>query len=540
MRRIAIAGGALAAILTVPADAGSRYMIRSAVAAGQPVGTRIVAPPTGLGHVPPFVVTRRPDGSYRHTFDVTTRRPTPTVTIYAGPGGNNDADCLSWATRCRSLKQTLVRASAQPASAVIRVLAQAGIYRSTDVDGAGIPDDFGSWLGARNLVIEPTDASGNPLPPSNGQFTRAKQVVSSHEVAMPAFAATSDPRVFVSTYTTETPDNGVWDEKHANRFGRPLGLMAVPPDAIAATANPVAEINRMAETFGKGAFFLDKTAKKLWVRLSDGRAPDADLRVSAAGRQLYFSTTNAAATFAVYMRNVDQWGGYFQQYSGATDDWNFTFVDTYSGYITNGAFLFSASGSFVWERSVVSDYWIDAFGTAVNDANPKVALWYELDTIAEYGGNRNAGDNSANASTEHRNSVGIAVNTVYRYNNGRFVHDIGNARSWRVGMTIGPSTRVPQAASGLVGTVPDSAVQGAVGVASGYYDETGPQDTKIWVDGLKIVGPMTYALGAYNNSNGGGAGGTLMYRNLKTADGVGNTTTSPYPGQTSQGVIRSD
>ena len=524
---------ALAALISAPAMAQT-----VPIGGGQPVGTTALQAPDGFGHVPPFTVIRSPDGTYRHTFDVTTRRPTPTVTVYAGPGGDNTKDCLSWANRCRSLKQAMTRAGAQTTSQVVRVLAQAGIYRSTNVDANAIPDDFGAWLGARNLVIEPADSSGNPLPASDGRFSRANQVISSHEAALPTFTATTDPRVFVATYTTEPVDRQMWDEKYSNRFGRPLGLLTVPTDGVANAANPIAEINAAADTFGKGAFFLDTSAKKIWVRLSDNRAPDSDVHISATGRQLYLAI-GPDLNFSLYMRNVDQWGGYFQLNGWPNrSSWNISMVDTYQGYVTNGASLFTTSGSVVWERSVISDYAIDAFGTGTEGTENAYFYWYELDTIAEWGGfTQTVNDGSANASTQHRHSVGVSVNNVYRFNTNRAIHDIGDARSWRLGLTVGPSTRAVQEASGLAKPLTTSAKLAAVAVAAGYYDETGPQTTKVWVDGLTIVGPMTYGLGAYNNVNGGGPGGTLYVRNVTAPAGLPNTTASPYASQTQTGTI---
>ncbi len=539
MRGVILLAAALASWIAGPAGAASRYLVRTGAGGGQPVGTQVVPPPDGFGHVPPFTVTRRPDGTYRHTFDVTTRRPTPTVTIYVGPGGDNSANCLSWATRCRSLRQAMVRAGAQPVTQVVRILAQAAIYRATSVDGAGIPDDFGAWLGARNLVIEPCDKAGQPLPASDGRFSRAAQVVSSHEAALPAFAATADPRVFVASYTNQPLDRAMWDEKYPNRFGRPLGLLPVPTDGIANTANPVAEINAAADRFGKGAFFLDTTAKKLWVRLSDGRAPDGDVHISATGRQLYLAIT-PDLNFSLYMRQVDQWGGYFQLNGWPNrSTWAISLVDTYQGYVTNGASLFTTAGSVVWERSVISDYGIDAFGTGTEASENGYFTWYELDSIAEWGGyGQTVEDGSANASTQHRHSVGVSVNTVYRFNTNRTVHDIGDARSWRLGMTVGPSTRATQEASGLLTPPKDGAKAAAVAVAAGYYNETGPQTTKIWVDGLTVIGPMTYILGAYNNQQGGGSGGTIYYRNVTAPDGMPQVTASPYAGQAQTGTIK--
>ncbi|WP_294246972.1 hypothetical protein [uncultured Sphingomonas sp.] len=517
----------LAALVAAPAAAQTVPLI-----GGQPVGTAGLPPPDGFGHVPPFTVIRSPDGTYRHTFDVTTRRPTPTVTIFVGPGGDNSKDCLSWANRCRSLKQAMVRAGAQSTAQVVRVLAQAGIYCATNVDGSGIPDDFGAWLGARNLVVEPCDASGAPLPVTDGRFTRAAQVISSHEAALPTFTATADPRVYVATYTTQPVDRQMWDERYSNRFGRPVGLLTVPVDGVANAANSIAEINRAADTFGKGAFFLDTSAKRIWVRLSDNQAPDADLHISATGRQLYLAI-GPDLNFTLYMRGVDQWGGYFQLNGWPNrSSWAISMVDTYQGYVTNGASLFTTAGSVVWERAVVSDYAIDAFGTGTEGTENGYFTWYELDTIAEWGGfTQTVNDGSANSSTQHRHSIGVSVNTVYRYNTNWIVHDIGDARSWRLGMTVGPSTCATQEASGLVAALKDSAKLSAVAVVAGYYDETGPQTTKVWVDGLTVVGPINYVLGAYNNTQGGGPGGVIYYRNVTAPDGVPNTVASPYAGQ---------
>ncbi len=96
-------------------------------------------------------------------------------------------------------------------------------------------------------------------------------------------------------------------------------------------------------------------------------------------------------------------------------------------------------------------------------------------------------------------------------------------------MTVGPSTRATQEASGLLTPPRTGAKAAAVAVAAGYYNETGPQTTKIWVDGLTVIGPMTYVLGAYNNQQGGGSGGTIYYRNVTAPDGMPQVTASPMP-----------
>ncbi len=253
MRGVILLAAALASWIAGPAGAASRYLVRTGAGGGQPVGTQVVPPPDGFGHVPPFTVTRRPDGTYRHTFDVTTRRPSPTVTIYVGPGGDNSANCLSWATRCRSLRQAMVRAGAQPVTQVVRILAQAGIYRATSVDGAGIPTISGHGSGHGTWSSNPAtrrSAAARQRRPllagGAGRVLARGRPARLHRDRRPA-------RLRRQLHQPAAR-RAMWDEKYLNRFGRPLGLLPVPTDGIANTANPVAEINAAADRFGKGAF----------------------------------------------------------------------------------------------------------------------------------------------------------------------------------------------------------------------------------------------------------------------------------------------
>ncbi|MDB5622019.1 MAG: hypothetical protein JWR39_582 [Devosia sp.] len=197
--------------LSLPADA----VRRPGRAAPVPVA---VPPPAGLLYTPAVTVFRDQYGVYSHDFDPMAAKPVPTHTVYVGKGGDNAADGLSWATRIRSIKQGLVRAGAlgtAGAGTRIRLLVEAGRYRFSEQDQAGIPDSWAGQSCQRNLIIEPCDASGNPTP--------AGRIRSIHDQPMPPFQAVAgSSTVHVSTFTAERVSSCVWDEAHADRWGNPL------------------------------------------------------------------------------------------------------------------------------------------------------------------------------------------------------------------------------------------------------------------------------------------------------------------------------
>lgn len=216
----------------------------------------LLSAPFGYNYTVPFNVYRSTAGVYSHSFSMDAVKPTATVTLYCGPGGDNSKDGLSWANRVRSLKQLIVRIQAQSGSAVVRCLVQVGTYKSSSVDGGGIQDSFyGSYI-ERDVIFEPCDANGNVL---TGGTTASRRVISLHDQTMPAWALVSGS-VYASTYTTEVPAPGCFDLSKINSKGCPQALHYAPPaSSYANEAAIVAGVAAMAAAYGHGACWIDAT-----------------------------------------------------------------------------------------------------------------------------------------------------------------------------------------------------------------------------------------------------------------------------------------
>lgn len=527
-----------------------------------PVVYTALTAPTGLSVPPPFNIYRGTDGTYKHDFDATTRRFSTNLTYYAGAGGDDNNDGLTWATRFRSLTKLLAAARARAGSAgATQLYAQTGVYRKSDGTGFVLSPGVAQSI-ALNMKfnLEPCDASGNPIvvDTTTTKRSKANQIIVYHDVVMPAFVATSDPNVYVCSYTNELPGKGMFDEKYKNRFGRPLGLRNVPIDQVADVTNPIAEVNKMADVWKnwaaldtrwgletkKGAFFLDRVNKKLWVRMSDDRAPDSQLIVTGTSNVWYLAVNQNSTTTGHYIRGVDFMGGTIRENGWpASSLWNRTFTDVYCGSNEEGAFLSSAAGTVAWQRCYGSDIGVDFIGTGTESGETATIVGYELDCEADFvgmngpAGNGGGGDTSSNAFTEHSLSRVVRVNLVYRFFHNRGIHDIGDAQVWMCGITAGPSTIFSDAVSGFVSPLTTDQKNTSVAVACGYHQNTDPQTTKCWLDGLFTVGPMQWSMGAYNNVTDSTTGGTLLYRNVMS--GATNVFTIDHPatGNTAKGKI---
>ncbi|WP_127752303.1 hypothetical protein [Devosia sp. 1566] len=248
-----------------------------------------VPPPAGLSFTPDIAVFRDQFGAYTHDFDAQARKPAPTHTVYVGKGGDNTADGLSWSSRVRSIKQGLVRAAglgSPGASTRVRLLVQAGEYRFSEQDVSGIPDSWAGQSCQRNLIIEPCDGFGSP-----SMMGRIRSV---HDQVMPPFLPVAgSSTVYASVFTSERVTSCVWDRTYADEWGNPLCAHNAPPPsaAYANEAAVVAGLEAMHAAEGEGACWLDATGKKLYVRLRDGRAPDANMIV---GRGTNDSVANPA------------------------------------------------------------------------------------------------------------------------------------------------------------------------------------------------------------------------------------------------------
>lgn len=389
--------------------------------------------PGSFGYTPPFVITKA--GSiYATSFSMAAVKPTPTFTIYCGAGGNNANAATSWALRVRSLKQALVRANAL--SGVVRILCQVGQYRYSNNDGT-IVDSFDGQDFQRNVIIEPCDATGAPV---------ATGVVASiQNQILPVFSLLSSA-VYVSTYTTEIPGPGMWDLSLLNSKGNPQALRYAP-GTYANEAEIIVGVAAMATALGVGACYVDTTAKKVYVRTYNSRAPDANIEVSRGD-----SNSNAPGSrnltlggifgspMTVWMDRIQLWGG------------NGLYVPVYEPdgrnvitYWSDGATLYSGnSGVGVDGTSTTTllrhTSW-DSYGDGCNydqssGLDPTaiaVTRFHELSCDLQWNGNDSVGESSKNAASSHMRTRGVRVNGLAQYTQNRAYHDIQTAKSWNLG-----------------------------------------------------------------------------------------------------------
>jgi hypothetical protein len=469
---------------------------------GLPVvrGSATISPPAGFTLVPSFTVTRL-GSTISHSFDVDAVKPAYTNTIYCGPGGTDTNTGLSYVLRVRSLKQAIAKAIAL-ADTIIRVYADPGKYYFSDVVTAIQASfaDFGTITGGKTIVIEPNYVD-------SGFVTG--NVISVHDVTMPAFVATTDANIYVSTYTTESVAAVAIDLATLNSEGNPTLLRrvnAVPADA----ANPWPEINAKWQTGVCGALWLDTTNKKLYVRLPNNRAPDASLKVMSAAGTGNFRITAATTTVVAWMKNVECWGGNAMRLiSGATGNITIYSKDCAVRYATGNAFSFqSGPGTIYHIRMQSTDNGQDGFNyNGIAGAAATCPTFYELSCTAKRNGFNSDGDNSNNGSSCHANSRGVRINGVYQATN-RVIHDIQDTQSWNIGLTSGPS---------LITSIGEGAANYAAGL-TGF-----PGACTVWLDSCSSVAGSNYDAEVY-------ASGTIKYANtnipVTVNDGTGTIT--PY------------
>jgi len=479
----------------------------------------LLAAPAGFGYVVPFSVYRS-GTTYSTNFSMAAAKPTPTVTIYCGPGGDNTAAGTSWATRVRSLKQAMVRANAQAASAIVRVLAQAGSYFYSNQDGTSIPDSFNSQTCTRaGLIIEPCDSNGNVL-------TDSSYIASIQNQVMPAFVATADANIYVSTYTTEVPNRGVWDAAFLNVDGNPQSLRYASGGADGNTATIFAAINARA-SIGHGAHYLDVTNKKLYVRLKDNRAPDANLYVGRgnvgngdANTRNFYLSGRFGNTNTVWMRNVRLYGGVPLYCSGYVPDGQNPQVylsGVHACYSMLNNISFDGQYTATLENCVSGDAYKDGYNydqsSGLDPSAVAVSRFHEINCKGDWNGNdNNTGQSSSNLSSAHMRLRGVRVNTTGEKSQNIAIADISAAKTWNLGCA------------------PSNGQQTGIAIpafCSGFYSATaGTETTEMWLDGCSSPG-NDYDLGTDK-------GGKLYYTNMVIGDfklsygGGATNTIQPY------------
>lgn len=486
-----LAGKALAAQVVLSGNATITGV------AGIGINVSPVAPPAGLGFTPSFVATRNDNGVYAYTFNIQSVKPSFSTTIFVGPGGSNSSNGLTYGARVRSLKQAVTLANSAGGS--VRIFADAAQYLNSSQDGSGIPDDFGGIVpSCPTLVMEVNTANGNG------------QAVSVHNQLMPAYAATSDANIYASTYTTQVPNRCCWDAAHLNLKGRPQSLRNVSGSLDGNTAAIISAINAMWSLYSTanqgqpmGASYLDVTNKIFYVRLSDNRAPDANLFTgrgvtgNANSDNLVFSPPFATNQI-FWAQNFDWWGGGVLRSFVFAPDAN----PTLTTYLNNCGTLYSiidgihfdGAGSTYLVNHVTMDSYEDGFNWTASASGSARQFVYELSCYSGWSGNDdNLFDTSKNGTSAHLNTSIVRINGLYDRAQNRTAHDGQDCKSWNLGCS---ATNCRQ-----------TGVQSSA-FTSGLAADSG--DTCIvYLDGCVTTG-NTYNLQAYS-------GGTLLTRNINTA-----------------------
>jgi hypothetical protein len=442
-----------------------------------------IAKPAAFDFTMPYTVQRFPDGTISHTYDIVAAKPAYTGTIYVGPGGVDTADGLTYANRVRSLRQAIVRANAR--AAATRLLVDPATYKLSDVVST-IAASFGALSPTVDIVIEPSAAG---------------KIISLADVTVPAFVATAtDAQVFVSTYTTQAVGQGVIDLANLNAKGRPKALRRTWP-GNATEATIVAALQARHTQHKQGAYYLDTTNKKLYVRTIDARAPDANIVVlnSVANNLLLTATNNA---LKVWMDSVECWGSSspYRVNSGATGTSTTWARNSGFCYSTGGhGYLIAGGGGTAYSvNCVADDNSADGFDynglTGTGGASP---VFHEFNCSADYNGWANDGDSSYNGSTCHANCRGVRINCSYTGIANRPIHDIQDAQTWNLGCSVGPN--IPVTGAPVNGPY--------ASVASGY--PAIPGTSKIWLDSCSLSDANPLDFLAY-------AGGQIFYANMRT------------------------
>jgi len=463
----------------------------------------VMSTPSELGYNPPYTAEISSIGTYRHNYVPHTNKPTPSFTVFCGPGGDNAADGLTWATRVRSLKQAKVKCnSLGSGTSIVRILAAPGEYLYSNQDANGIPDSFaGQTCSRTRLIIEACDNTGAPL--NNGA-----QIISVHNQALPAFVATTDPAVYVSTYTTELPAKTSWDKTKINAKGNPQALHNVPEIMNGNVSAIISAVNALNTKWGHGAFYIDYTNKKVYVRTWDGRAPDA---------ALFFGRGNTAANDAVsrnyYISGI--WGNIVTQwlrgvvtYGGAGMYATTYMPDNSPSIIVNGwgcKTLYSSLCGVAFDGNITStlyqhvadDAYKDGYNydqsTGLDPDGTSTMRFNEIDCSGDWNGwDSTSSDMSDNGSSCHFRSIGTRINCSYDSTLNRAINDINASKTWNIGL--------------VASNCRQTGIQSAPYV-SGYAPATG-ETTRMWLDGCKSIN-NAYVLGAYK-------GGTVSYRNMTT------------------------
>lgn len=186
---------------------------------------------------------------------------------------------------------------------------------------------------------------------------------------------------------------------------------------------------------GPGQYAYDETT--IWVWLSDGRAPDSDVRLMLTGSGAYLAENYNGA---FYSEGIYYIGGDTAM-SVKTNS-----SVTSKQYFNGGGFAYSTSsnGLTVFGTDGCYSFGVEAFRNHRDGLNynqsadaSKEGHAFEFDVTSAYNGL--SGDSNNNSSTMHDGGYVVRAGGNYSNSQGPVIPDVGGSLSWGVGVTCGPS-----------------------------------------------------------------------------------------------------
>lgn len=396
------------------------------------VWSNSVNAPSGFTWTPPYTISRIGAGSastFTTNYDYEATKDAVNGTIYVDSLlGSNANPGTSQGSPVRSLSQAITNANAL-AVAVVRILVRTDggrRYHSINSAGTTLNDHLNDVVQTCNLIIDPdTTYADTPIYSLNGP--------PGNRYTWTQFGATGcyNPSSFLSA-------RPFIDLGYLDATGRPTGLFRVA--SVASLVDPTPELLAAASAYGRGACFFDATNSVTWVRMPDGRAPDADLIPCSATTAHW--QVSAAASRKLWMRRLYIIGGTRTLAivgSGSTVNHTVHAQDCafLGAHSDPGGIAHKSGGAslLVFQRCAASYNGLDGFnyhGAATSAATCPTAL--EIDCVAI--GNGDAGGGANNGSTAHEFSRAICVGGTYGGARDRVIHDINSAQRWMMGSTI--------------------------------------------------------------------------------------------------------
>lgn len=179
-----------------------------------------------------------------------------------------------------------------------------------------------------------------------------------------------------------------------------------------------------------GSWYDDGTT--LWVRLSDDRAPDTNLRPywQGAGSTPVVIDAGSATVLIEGIRFEGGAQAFTVQAAGAGTSPTIYFVNCAFKY-AYGNGLNNVGADTYCQNCLAAKNSEDGFHYAEKATAVRQARFMEIECVG-----RDNGDNVGhidNGSTSHNASLGIRIGGIYYRNYGRNVHDVGSGKTWMIG-----------------------------------------------------------------------------------------------------------